>query len=62
MSEERRGYQRQEVSIPCSLGWGGYSVERRIAKISREGALVTRLKTLPPPKGAWVTLIHELPS
>ncbi len=41
MSKERRGYQRQEVSIPCRLSWGEHSVEGRIENISREGALVT---------------------
>ena len=56
MSEERRGYQRQEVSIPCSLSWGKHSVQGRIENISREGARVTELNTLPPPKGALVTL------
>ena len=49
MSQERRGYQRQEVSIPSSLCWRGHSVEGQIADISRERALVTQLKTLPPP-------------
>jgi hypothetical protein len=56
MSEESRGYPRQEVSIPCSLTWREHSVEALTENISREGALVTQLKTLPPPKGALVTL------
>ena len=45
--KERRQFKRWEVSIPCTLEWGGSSTKGQIANLSFSGALIKRVNAVP---------------
>ena len=57
--KERRGFPRQEVSIPCTLYWHGHIIRGEIANLSLGGALIIRLNAVPP-EHALVVLTFQV--
>ncbi len=47
-TDNRRVFPRWVTSIPCTVTWKDYEIEGQISNLSFGGALVTRVRRLPP--------------
>ena len=57
--EDRRQFERWEVSIPCTVRWDDWVIEGQIANLSLGGAMITRVSAVPP-KGALVVIAFQV--
>ncbi len=57
--EDRRRFERWEVSIPCTVRWDDWVIEGQIANLSLGGAMIIRVNAVPP-KGALVMIAFQV--
>jgi hypothetical protein len=59
MGKDRRQFKRLKVSAECTVHWQGQSARGYIENFSPKGALINRLRILPP-VGALVALKFQV--
>jgi len=60
VNNEKRQFERWEVSIPCIVTHMGERTKGKIIDISLSGAFITELLTLPPPEKAVITVSFKV--